>query len=168
MVPSWPPPLFPTFPVNPFFLHQAELFSIACNQEPSETNCFTTLEERQPLCGASLHENRKGRIYGFVQRGPFQPGTKYIRKSDDSESKSLPQANISERKRRWGAGGEGGKHCRIYDWNLEKPHLMPAQASTLMHSLFDKGANHICNFRDSGIPKDLSCLRCPQTKSFKR
>lgn len=54
---------------------------------------------------AGPSESRKGRIYGFVKRGSFclQPGTKYVRKSDNIEPKSLPQANISERKERGGA-----------------------------------------------------------------
>lgn len=54
---------------------------------------------------AGPSESRKGRIYGFVKRGPvcLQPGTKYVRKSDNIEPKSLPQTNISERKGRGGA-----------------------------------------------------------------
>ena len=90
--------------INSFSLNQTELFSITCNHEPSETKLLHYFRRDSRFISASPSESRKGRIYGFVKRDPFclQPGTKYVRKSDNIEPKSLPQANINERKEKGG------------------------------------------------------------------
>lgn len=70
-----------------------------------ERQIVSCLRRDSHFVKAGPSESRKGRIYGFVKRGPFclEPGTKYVRKSDNMEPKSLPQTNISERKWRGGA-----------------------------------------------------------------
>lgn len=75
------------------------MFSITCNQEPSETQFFTTLEETATSSGlAHLKAGREECMALLKDQFCLQPGTKCVRKSDNIEPKSLAQANINERR----------------------------------------------------------------------
>lgn len=84
--------------INSFSLNQTELFSITYKSQVRQ-NCFTTLDEVATSSGL-IHLKAGRGEYMALLRDPFclQPGTKYVRKSDNAEPKSLPRVNINERK----------------------------------------------------------------------